>query len=561
MSIDYLLNQIKNVRVSQKQVTRKIRDLVNEYKRGEIYIPDYQRNFVWDKSVQSRFIESIFMNIPIPPIFFLEKYNEETGEVKYEVIDGVQRLSTIMAFANDKLKLSSGLKLADLERMNYGKLPSPISSLFLNREVTTLIIERNTQPEIQFEIFERLNRGSVSLTHQELRNCMYHGDFNQFLLSLNKYEIYRYLLSDFSQFKEATEGETSKNRMLDVELILRFFTLYESFCETGKYVSPRKDQLNFYMRIKKERENLTLKEEFESSYSKSNDELETLFKKNCTLISKVFNDKAFRRFNVTKSDSKFISFNKAVFDIQMLGFLDYSIEELEDKLEVIYNEFLNISSFNDIFIDSINKSTDHKINERIDIWKNLLADIVTNQDYYQNKLTLKKNLFYKKSECSICNKQIKDFDDAYLYKDESDSNFISHRYCYLNLINKEKHLKSKKKNNLLKFRWLENIYELEHNKALELVVTDIFSHIKNNYKENFDYQLERLKSFDLIGTYEELKNKTTIDSDKCRTFKPVKFSINGENLFIETSFNKDETLDLIEELTSCFSLTEKFILL
>ncbi|MBC7473768.1 MAG: DUF262 domain-containing protein [Candidatus Sericytochromatia bacterium] len=553
MSIDNLLSQIKNVRVSQTQVNRKIKDLISEFKKGEIFIPEYQRAFVWDNTVQSRFIESIFMNIPVPPIFFLEKYDEETGEIKYEVIDGVQRLSTLLSFFDDKLKLSSGLKLSDIERMSFNKLPSPIGNLFLNREITTLIIGRTTHPEIQFEIFERLNRGSVSLSHQELRNCMYHGNFNNFILSLNKYKPYREILSSFAQFKEPVAGEPSKNRMLDVEMILRLFTLFESFCETGKYISPKKDQLNFYMRIKRERENQTLKEDLQDSYSKTNEELDFLFKKCCDLADLIFGNKSFRRFKVSKTEADFIGFNKAVFDIQMLGFMDYQIIDIEDKVEIIYQEFLDISSFNDIFIDSINRSTDHKINERIEIWKDALQDIVTNPQFYFKKLEKHKSLFHHKPECCYCSKQIKNFDDSYCCNDPE--SLLYHRSCYLNIPNLKPSI-LKKKSSELSFKWNEQTYEMEAAKALELIVNEISEKIADD-----SYQLERLKTFEFIGSLEKLRNLNQNNSGKSRAFKPINLLISGEKQFLETVQEKNVCINNIHEFTSCFGFADNFIIL
>lgn len=550
MSTEYLLSQIKNVRVAQTQVNRKVKDLINDFKKGEIFIPEYQRAFVWDNSVQSRFIESIFMNIPIPPLFLLEKYNEETGDIKYEVIDGVQRLSTLLSFCDSNLKLSSGLKLSDLERMNFQKLPPPLMNIFLNREITTLKIERTTHPEIQFEIFERLNRGSVSLSHQELRNCMYNGEFNNFLLDLNKKDIYKELLSSFSQFKSIVIGEPSKNRMLDIEMILRFFTLYESFIETGKYVSPKKEQLNFYMRIKKEREKNILKEEFEDSYSKSNEELEEIFIKSCMSVKSVFGDKAFRRFKTTKTEIDFIGFNKAVFDIQMLGFIDYSIDDIQKMSEIIYTEFLNLSSFNEIFIDSINRSTDHKINERIEIWKDILLDIITNPSFYEEKIQNHKEIFNQKPECIYCNKQIKSFDESYFQKKTVE---LYHKSCYLNIIS-DKGTNKRKSSSIFKFRWIDKDYEKNISECLELVCNDIAKIIEDN-----NFHIEKFLSFEFIGEIEILRNK---NNQKTKVFKPLKPIKNiNKILFIDTSYDKQQNIDNLLELVSCFGLSEKFIIL
>jgi uncharacterized protein with ParB-like and HNH nuclease domain len=89
MSIENLLQQIKEAKVSQKQTNIKVAHLISDFKAGHIVIPEYQRQFVWDNSIQSRFVESIFMAIPIPAIFLLETIDDQTGITKNEVIDGV----------------------------------------------------------------------------------------------------------------------------------------------------------------------------------------------------------------------------------------------------------------------------------------------------------------------------------------------------------------------------------------------------------------------------------------------------------------------------------------
>ena len=110
MSIENLLQQIKEAKVSQRQTSVKVSHVISDLKEKHIIVPEYQRQFVWDNSIQSRFVESIFMAIPIPAIFLLETIDDETGITKNEVIDGVQRLSTLVAFVDNKLKLSKGLK-------------------------------------------------------------------------------------------------------------------------------------------------------------------------------------------------------------------------------------------------------------------------------------------------------------------------------------------------------------------------------------------------------------------------------------------------------------------
>ena len=78
-----------------------------------------------------------------------------------------------------------------MNQATFHSLPSNISEFFLSREIQTVVIQKETHPEIQFEVFARLNQGSVSLNDQELRNCIFHGEFNDFLIHLSQNTIYQ----------------------------------------------------------------------------------------------------------------------------------------------------------------------------------------------------------------------------------------------------------------------------------------------------------------------------------------------------------------------------------
>ena len=133
MTVDYdFLNKIRQIQVVKNSMSRTIKDLLNEFQSTKIRIPDYQRSFVWDLDKQRRFIESIFLQVPIPPIFLLEKYEEVEGEERmiYEVIDGVQRLTTLANFESGKLKLSGLERLQDLNQAKLSQLPLSIRDFF-----------------------------------------------------------------------------------------------------------------------------------------------------------------------------------------------------------------------------------------------------------------------------------------------------------------------------------------------------------------------------------------------------------------------------------------------
>ena len=150
--------RLKQVRVKKKTITRTIRDVIADLQSAKITIPSYQRTFVWETDKQCRFIESIFMDIPIPPLFLLEKFSDEASTTIFEIIDGVQRLTTLENFYGGKLRLSNLDTLADLNQTTFPTLPPNISGIFLEREINIIIIESDTHPEIQFEVFGRLNQ-------------------------------------------------------------------------------------------------------------------------------------------------------------------------------------------------------------------------------------------------------------------------------------------------------------------------------------------------------------------------------------------------------------------
>jgi len=114
--------RLKQVRVKKKTITRTIRDVIADLQSAKITIPSYQRTFVWETDKQCRFIESIFMDIPIPPLFLLEKFSDEASTTIFEIIDGVQRLTTLENFYGGKLRLSNLDTLSDLNQTTFPTL-------------------------------------------------------------------------------------------------------------------------------------------------------------------------------------------------------------------------------------------------------------------------------------------------------------------------------------------------------------------------------------------------------------------------------------------------------
>lgn len=221
--------------------------LVSKFKKGNMTVPGFQRNFVWNIKQASRLIESFLLGLPVPAIFLF------TDDVKNEqlVIDGQQRLMTVVYFldgyfgepdANGKRKVFklTGLNenspyhnktYQELEETNqpaFNKLNDSVLRAFVIKQITP---NGNTSV---YHIFERLNTGGTQLVGQEIRNCVYHGSFNDLLCKLNGYENWRRIFGN----------EIPHKRQKDVELILRFFAFYNN---GENYSRPIKDFMSNYM--------------------------------------------------------------------------------------------------------------------------------------------------------------------------------------------------------------------------------------------------------------------------------------------------------------------------
>lgn len=197
-----IVNKRKQVMIDQLRMS--VGELMNLYENDEINLsPDYQRLFRWSEQQQSDFIESILLGYPIPPIFV---YQDENG--KWDVVDGVQRLSTIYKFTNllepekPQFRLLEGRILKKLEGLTWSGENSldPSTKLDFRRSglnIITILDKNETNPT--YEIFRRLNTGGSKLSFQEIRNLLIIMSNKDIFDKLDKYceesEVYSNLLS------------------------------------------------------------------------------------------------------------------------------------------------------------------------------------------------------------------------------------------------------------------------------------------------------------------------------------------------------------------------------
>jgi hypothetical protein len=179
--------------------------------------PRYQRRERWGRLKQAELIESFLLNMPVPPIYLAE---EAIG--RYSVIDGKQRLTAISAFMSGRLRLDGLHSFDGLDGMTVESLPIGVRTGLEVRPLRVVTVLRQSDEDLKYEVFRRLNEGAVPLDPQEIRNVLFRGPLNDLLFSLAENDYFR------SQLKISPSSVRFK-KMEDVEMVLRFFTLLASW--------------------------------------------------------------------------------------------------------------------------------------------------------------------------------------------------------------------------------------------------------------------------------------------------------------------------------------------
>ncbi|WGE33633.1 DUF262 domain-containing protein [Actinobacillus genomosp. 1] len=248
-----ILNQQKTVDFDTREFTIEL--LVDKYSKGlekeenELYVPDYQREFVWDEVRQSRLIESVILGLPIPIIFVAEN-----KDGKLEIVDGSQRIRTLSSFIKNELKLEGLEKLDLLNGLKYIDLSTSRKRKFNNTAIRMIVLSENTTEVVKNDLFERINRGSDLLLSMEKRKGIYKGDFIDF--------IYKKCAKVEDLNKLAPLSKVVEKRQEHEELILRFFALSDNYPKyktqyqgissyLDKYVNEKNNDFNEYEKNQK----------------------------------------------------------------------------------------------------------------------------------------------------------------------------------------------------------------------------------------------------------------------------------------------------------------------
>ena len=231
MVIKAIDNQAKSVKTKSLDIS--FNELLDMYNNQELIIdPDYQRMFRWSEEKQSMFIESLILEMPLPPIFVIE-----SSDGNYELIDGLQRISTYLHFrykdiedsirkdfCSDRIKSELVLTGCDivkeLNEYTFDDLPRAVQLKLKRNFIRMEVLRKETDKSLRYHMFKRLNTGGELLSNQEVRNCtirLLGNEFNNFIIECSEYEYFKMAIANVV----ADYAITKK----DQELVLRYFAL------------------------------------------------------------------------------------------------------------------------------------------------------------------------------------------------------------------------------------------------------------------------------------------------------------------------------------------------
>lgn len=403
----------------------EIESLHGKWKRGKLILqPGFQRQFVWDRKKASRLIESVLLSVPLPIIYIAE---EDDG--RSSVIDGQQRLTTFFSFVDGKFPSGdifylTGLEVfSELNKKTFKDLDEMIQDKIRYYEIRTVTIKRESDTDLKFEIFERLNTGAIPLNDIELRNCVYRGSYMELLKEL----------ANDPDFKALVGFKKPDTRMRDVELVLRFAAFYHA--TYLKYQSPMKKFFNKDM------------EKYQHISKADAGELRKAFKNALQIVRSLFGNAAFKRYlrgteenpNGTWEPKKF---NASLYDVLMGVFYDRDKNQVYSQLDALREGIIDLMTTNEEFINAVLFGTSDiaRVRKRFDLMRMLVDDILgtTHKQPRCFSLALKKELFEANPACKICGQAIQTIDDAAVDHIEQywrggqtipENARLTHRYC------------------------------------------------------------------------------------------------------------------------------------
>ena len=319
------------IRITTKHFS--LRDVVDQIKEDEIDLsPDFQRDYVWKQRQRTRLVESILLGIPLPAFYFNQDH-----EGTYQVVDGVQRLSTIALFMNDghTLEKSDLEYLTNLDGLKYSELDPAASRRFRSAQIVVHVIEPQTPDEVKYDIFGRVNTLGSPLSAQEIRHAMSKDRSRLFLKTLSEMQSFD-AATAWHYWRRDSEINGGKvrdsGRMTNRELALRFCAFRRYSDEEYRQYSSLDAFLVEYTR------RLDACSERSGSIPDTEiGELKSDFDRAMQNAHSILGKAAFRRW--PPSQKRRGPINRAVFESQAIALADYQLDELLPKREQIVKAF------------------------------------------------------------------------------------------------------------------------------------------------------------------------------------------------------------------------------
>lgn len=331
-NLEQLQSKAKERTVKTQTIEYDLETIVKKISKNIIKLnPDYQRKHRWTNEASSKLIESLILNIPVPFIYISQDIDvdEEIDDdvSRFSVIDGQQRLTAIYNFFNNKYELSDLEVLIPLNGCFYKDLPPFLVRRLEERAIRCLRIDSTIDQQVKYDIFERLNSGSVKLEPQELRNATCRGPFKELIKELSKNEC-------FLANANLSKGSKRIVKMEDEELVLRYFavTYKDGYREyKGGFKKYLTDKMVQFNKLSKN-ELKQFKDEFEGVM---------------LLLNESVGDLPFSKFRyVNDTLTRMSKYNVSVFDAMIcLGKKAY-LEKKDIEKQKVLNLFKDKEFFN-----------------------------------------------------------------------------------------------------------------------------------------------------------------------------------------------------------------------
>ncbi|WP_316185515.1 MULTISPECIES: DUF262 domain-containing protein [unclassified Bradyrhizobium] len=346
-------------------------ELLDMHESGEMNInPDYQRLFRWSEGQRSRFIESLLLEMPVPPIFVIEE-----GDGTYQLIDGLQRISSYLhlrgkliaphldppVVAGEMLVLSDCDIVPALNGLTYNDFPTALQIRLKRAFIRVEVVRKETDPRFKYHMFKRLNTGGELLSSQQLRNCtirLLDSVFPDFVIRM----------SEIEEFKGCTRALTQERRLsaFDQELVLRFFALKN---RRAKFKHEVSDFLTEYMEDVADRER---PEQFDYAAEEAN------FRKTFGALHQTLGEYAFAFANRARNDLS-AGFSIYHFEAMTIGMqviidrIDVADAQVMEQLRAVLREIKLDARFISITTGG-GKNSPGPLNERIGFVERRLID-------------------------------------------------------------------------------------------------------------------------------------------------------------------------------------------